>query len=173
MTTWYWPGRPNPAFPGFDAATQAGYVDIASIRVHGGQKKGPNHVHPDRSVSLTTPSCSPRHVADAVARSPTNCTSMYTALRSNNVWQWSRWNSTWDLKPGHPADEVRSFPSSGPYKIDPSGRWRPWSFVADRWWGTKAITTDLRLAAGAGIQDRVNNRSVDVVDVAAGSSGSW
>ena len=43
----------------------------------------------------------------------------------------------------------------------------------DRWWGAKAITKRITVwPQGADIQDRVNNRSVDVVDVAAGSSGA-
>ena len=43
----------------------------------------------------------------------------------------------------------------------------------DRWWGPKAITKRVTVwPQGADIQDRVNNRSVDVVDVAVGSSGA-
>ncbi len=43
----------------------------------------------------------------------------------------------------------------------------------DRWWGPKAITKRITVwPQGPDIQDRVNNRSVDVVDVAAGSSGA-
>ena len=43
----------------------------------------------------------------------------------------------------------------------------------DRWWGPKAITKRITVwPQAADIQDRVNNRSVDVVDVAAGSSGA-
>ena len=43
----------------------------------------------------------------------------------------------------------------------------------DRWWGPKAITKRITVSPqAADIQDRVNNRSVDVVDVAAGSSGT-
>jgi peptide/nickel transport system substrate-binding protein len=43
----------------------------------------------------------------------------------------------------------------------------------DRWWGPKAITKRVTVwPQAADIQDRVNNRSVDVVDVAVGSSGA-
>lgn len=46
-------------FPGFDAATQAGYVDIANIECTAGQKR-PRCRSSRIAVSLTTPSCSPR-----------------------------------------------------------------------------------------------------------------
>jgi peptide/nickel transport system substrate-binding protein len=43
----------------------------------------------------------------------------------------------------------------------------------DRWWGTKPVTKRITVwPLQADIQDRINNNSVDVVDVAAGSSGS-
>jgi peptide/nickel transport system substrate-binding protein len=43
----------------------------------------------------------------------------------------------------------------------------------DRWWGAKAITRRITVwPQGADIQDRVNHRNVDVLDVAAGSSGA-
>ena len=43
----------------------------------------------------------------------------------------------------------------------------------DRWWGPKTVTaTNHGVAAGADIQDRVNKGGFDVVDVAAGSSGT-
>ncbi|WP_024748307.1 ABC transporter substrate-binding protein [Mycobacterium tuberculosis] len=166
-------------FPGFDAATQAGYVDIANIECTAGQKKARVSFIPDRSVVdhsqlFTATSLMPSHViADQLHIDVT------AALLSNNVSaveQIARlWNSTWDLKPGRSHDEVRSrFPSSGPYKIESVLDDGAVVLVAnDRWWGTKAITKRITVwPQGADIQDRVNNRSVDVVDVAAGSSGS-
>jgi peptide/nickel transport system substrate-binding protein len=81
------------------------------------------------------------------------------------------WNTTWDLKPGI---DLKRFPSSGPYKIQSVLTGGAVVLVAnDRWWGPKAITKRVTVwPQGADIQDRVNNRSVDVVDVAVGSSGA-
>ena len=43
----------------------------------------------------------------------------------------------------------------------------------DRWWGAKPMTKRVTVwPQKADIQDRVNDKSADVVDVAAGSSGA-
>ncbi|WP_204803335.1 ABC transporter substrate-binding protein [Mycobacterium riyadhense] len=166
-------------FPGFDAATQAGYIDIANIECMPGQKKARVSFIPDRSVVdytqlFTATSLMPSHViADTLGIDVT------TALLTNKaplVEQIARlWNTTWDLKPGLKPDEVRKrFPSSGPYRIDSVLDGGAVVLVAnDRWWGARAITKRITVwPQGADIQDRVNNRKVDVVDVAAGSSGA-
>jgi peptide/nickel transport system substrate-binding protein len=162
-------------FPGFDAATQAGYIDIANVECTPGQKKARVSFIPDRSVVdytqlFTATSLMPSHVlADQLHIDVTG------ALLTDTVPQVEQiaalWNTTWDLKPG--AD-LKRFPSSGPYKIDSVLDGGAVVLVAnDRWWGAKAITKRITVwPQGADIQDRVNNRSVDVVDVAAGSSGS-
>ncbi|OSC37861.1 ABC transporter substrate-binding protein [Mycobacterium decipiens] len=166
-------------FPGFDAATQAGYVDIANIECTSGEKKARVSFIPDRSVVdytqlFAATSMMPSHViADQLDIDVT------AALLANEAPQVERvarlWNTTWDLRPGLKPDEVRkSFPSSGPYKIESILDGGAVVLVAnDRWWGTQAVTKRITVwPQGADIQDRVNNRSVDVVDVAAGSSGS-
>ncbi|HSS24105.1 MAG TPA: ABC transporter substrate-binding protein [Mycobacterium sp.] len=162
-------------FPGFDAATQAGYVDIANIECMPGQKKARVSFVPDRSVVdytqlFTATSMMPSHViADQLHVDVT------AALLSNNaqlVGQIARlWNTTWDLKPGV---DLKRFPSSGPYKIESILDRGALVLVAnDRWWGPRPITRRITvLPQGPDIQDRINNRSVDVVDVAAGSSGT-
>jgi peptide/nickel transport system substrate-binding protein len=162
-------------FPGFQAATQAGYVDIADIECMPGQKKARVSFAPDRSVVdytqlFAATSMMPSHViADQLNVDVT------AALLTNKVplvEQIARlWNTTWDLKPGV---DLKRFPSSGPYKIQSVLDGGAVVLVAnDRWWGPKAITKRITVwPEGADIQDRVNNRSVDVVDVAAGSSGS-
>ena len=91
-------------FPGFDAATQAGYVDIANIECMPGQKKARVSFIPDRGVVdynqlFTATSMMPSHViADQLNIDVT------AALLSNNapvVEQIAKlWNTTWDLKPG-------------------------------------------------------------------------
>ena len=162
-------------FPGFDAATQAGYVDIANIECSPGQKKARVSFVPDRSVVdytqlFTATSMLPSHViADRLNGDVT------AALLNNNaglVAQIAKlWNTTWDLKPG--AD-LKRFPSSGPYKIESILAGGTVVLVAnDRWWGPKPITKRINVSPQApDIQDRVNNRSVDEVDVAAGSPGT-
>lgn len=166
-------------FPGFDAATQAGYVDIANIECIPGQKKARVSFIPDRGVVdymqlFAATTMMPSHViADQLNIDVT------ATLLSNNgpsVAQIAQlWNTAWDLKPGLKQDEVlKRFPSSGPYKIESVLDDGAVVLVAnDRWWGPKAITKRITVSPQApDIQDRVNNRSVDVVDVAAGSSGT-
>ncbi|MCV7051454.1 hypothetical protein H7H82_12750 [Mycobacterium heidelbergense] len=162
-------------FPGFDAATQAGYVDIANVGCIPGQKKARVSFVPDRGVVdytqlFSATSMMPSHViADQLNVDVT------AAVLSNNTQLVERvaklWNTTWDLRPGV---DLKRFPSSGPYKIDRVLDGGAVVLVAnDRWWGPKAITKRITVwPQAADIQDRVNNRSVDVVDVAAGSSGT-
>src|SRR5699024_4027130 len=66
------------------------------------------------------------------------------------------------------------FPSSGPYKIDAVLDGGAVVLVAnDRWWGAAPATKRITVwPQGADIQERVNKRSVDVVDVATGSAGT-
>jgi peptide/nickel transport system substrate-binding protein len=162
-------------FPGFDAATQAGYVDIANVECIPGQKKARVSFVPDRGVVdysqlFDATSIMPSHViADQLNVDVT------AALLSNNgslVGQIAKlWNTVWDLKPGV---DLKRFPSSGPYKIERVLDGGAVVLVAnDRWWGPKAVTKRITVwPQGPDIQDRVNNRSVDVVDVATGSSGA-
>ncbi len=162
-------------FPGFAAATQAGYVDIANVECLPGQKKARVSFIPDRSVVdytqlFSATSMMPSHViADRLNVDVT------AALLSNNVplvQQIAKlWNSVWDLKPGM---DLKLFPSSGPYRIESIVDRGGVVLVAnDRWWGSKAITRRITVwSQGPDIQDRVNSRSVDVVDVAAGSGGA-
>jgi peptide/nickel transport system substrate-binding protein len=162
-------------FPDFNAATQAGYLDIANVECMPGQKKARVSFIPDRGVVdynqlFTATSLMPSHViADQLNVDVT------AALLSNNaplVQQIARlWNTVWDLKPGI---DLKRFPSSGPYKIESILDGGAVVLVAnDRWWGPKAITKRITVwPQGPDIQDRVNNRSVDVVDVASGSSGA-
>jgi peptide/nickel transport system substrate-binding protein len=162
-------------FPGFDAATQAGYVDIANIECTPGQKKARVSFVPDRSVVdytqlFTATSMMPSHVISDQLNGDVTA-----ALQNNNaqlVAQIAKlWNTTWDLKPGV---DLKRFPSSGPYKIQSILDGGAVVLVAnDRWWGPKPITKRITVSPQApDIQDRVNNRSVDVVDVAAGSPGT-
>ncbi len=161
-------------FPAFGAATQAGYVDIANVECMPGQKKARVSFASDRSVVdytqlFAATSIMPSHViADQLN---VDVTAALLTNKAPLVDQIARlWNTTWDLKPGI---DLKRFPSSGPYKIQSVLDGGAVVLVAnDRWWGPKAITKRITVwSQGADIQDRVNNRAVDVVDVAVGSSG--
>ncbi|HTQ20870.1 ABC transporter substrate-binding protein [Mycobacterium sp.] len=162
-------------FPAFAAATQAGYVDIANIECMPGQKKARVSFIPDRTVVdysqlFGATSLMPSHIiADQLKVD-------VTAVLLGNQIQLvdeiaKRWNTIWDLKPGV---DLKRFPSSGPYKIESVLDGGVVVLSAnDRWWGPKPVTRRITVRPqGADIQDRVNHRDVDVVDVAAGSSGS-
>lgn len=166
-------------FPGFDAATQAGYADIANIECIPGQKKARVSFIPDRGVVdyqqlFVATTMMPSHViADQLN---IDVTATLLSNNASSIGQIAQlWNTGWDIKPGLTHDEiVKRFPSSGPYKIESVLDNGAVVLVAnDRWWGPKAITKRITVSPQApDIQDRVNNRSVDVVDVAAGSSGT-
>ncbi len=101
------------------------------------------------------------------------------ALLGNNAPVIARiaqlWNTTWNLKPGIDSGVVaKHFPSSGPYKIESVLDGGAVVLVAnDKWWGAKPMTKRVTVwPQKADIQDRVNDKSADVVDVAAGSSGA-
>jgi peptide/nickel transport system substrate-binding protein len=162
-------------FQGFDAATQAGYADIANVDCMPGQKKARVSFNPDRSVVdytqlFTATSMMPSHViADQLN---IDVTAALLANKGQLVDAIAKlWNVTWELKPGL---DIKRFPSSGPYKIQSILDGGAVVLVAnDRWWGPKPITKRVTVwTQGVDIQDRLNNRSVDVVDVAAGSSGT-
>lgn len=162
-------------FPGFNAANQAGYLDIAGIECQAGQKKARVNFFPTRAITdynqlFGATSLLPSHViADDLGIDVT------AAIQSNDPAAIKRiadaWNTIWNLKPDL---DLKRFPSSGPYKIDsvlPSGA------VAltanDKWWGTKPVTDRITVwPRGIDVQDRLNNGTFHVVDVATGSSGT-
>ncbi|MBS4729375.1 hypothetical protein MSM1_13850 [Mycobacterium sp. SM1] len=166
-------------YPSFAAASQAGYVDIARVDCVPGQKKARVSFAPDRSIVdyhqlFTATSMMPSHViADELGVDVT------AALLAHNTPVIDRiarlWNTLWDLKPGLQPDAVRKrFPSSGPYRLDRVLDGGAVALVAnERWWGSKPATKRVTVrSAGADIQDRLNKRGVDVLDVAAGSLGA-
>ena len=102
-------------------------------------------------------------------------TDVTTALLNNDGPAVERiaqvWNNTWNLSPDL---DMKRFPSSGPYKLESVTDGGAVVLVAnDKWWGAKPITTKVTVwPRGADIQDRVNQGSLDVVDIAAGSAGT-
>lgn len=162
-------------FPAFDAASRAGYLDIDSVDCQPGQKKARVTYLPGRGVVdylqlFTATSMMPSHViGDVLGVDVTRTIQAGDPAAVDRVAQ--AWNTIWDLKPGV---DLKRFPSSGPYKIDsvlPEGAV---VLVAnDRWWGAKAITKRITVwPRGVDVQDRINNGTFQVVDVATGSSGT-
>ena len=165
-------------FPEFDAASRAGYSDIASVECAPGQKRARVSFAPDRGFVdfgqlFAATSLMPSHViADQLGLGDGGVT---TAILDNDgpaVQQIARWwNTGWDLKPDV---DLKRFPSSGPYMLDEVTKDGAVVLVAnDKWWGAAAVTDRVTVwPRGADIQDRINESAYDVVDIAAGSSGT-
>jgi peptide/nickel transport system substrate-binding protein len=166
-------------FPGFDAANRAGYSDIASVDCAPGQKKARVTFAQDRGFVdfgqlFTATSMMPSHViSDELGLGDGGVTS---AIINNDGPMVDRiaqvWNNTWNL--GADGFDPKRFPSSGPYEIDSVNKDGSVLLVAnDKWWGAKPVTNKITVwPRRADIQDKVNQGAYDVVDVAAGSSGT-
>ncbi|BBX70647.1 ABC transporter substrate-binding protein [Mycolicibacterium psychrotolerans] len=165
-------------FPSFDAASRAGYTDIATVDCTPGQKKARVSFAQDRGFTdygqlFAATSMMPSHViADELGLGDGGVT---TALLSNDGPVVERiaqvWNNTWNLSPDL---DLKRFPSSGPYRIDAvTGDGAVVLVANDKWWGTKPVTAKVTVwPRSADLQDRVNEGAFDVVDIAAGSSGT-
>ncbi|UXA10462.1 hypothetical protein KXD97_20385 [Mycobacterium sp. SMC-8] len=165
-------------FPGFDAASRAGYVDIASVDCAPGQKKARVSFAPERGFTdygqlFAATSMMPAHViADVLGLGDGGVT---RALLDNDRPTVERiaqvWNTTWDLTPDL---DLKKFPSSGPYKMDSVTEDGAVKLVAnDKWWGTTPVTAEITVwPRSADMQDKVNEGAYDVVDIATGSSGT-
>jgi peptide/nickel transport system substrate-binding protein len=165
-------------FPQFDAASRAGYIDIADIDCQPGQKKARVSFAIDRAFAdygqlFTATSLMPSHViADELGLGEGGVTRALQAADLPVIDRIAQvWNTGWDLQPG--AD-VKKFPSSGPYKIESVRDDGAVVLVAnDRWWGTRPVTPRITVwQRGLYVQDRVNDGTFEVVDVATGSSGT-
>ncbi|CAN5432944.1 ABC transporter substrate-binding protein [soil metagenome] len=165
-------------FPAFDSASRAGYIDIAAVDCQPGQKKARvsfavNRNFADYGQLFTATSIMPSHViADELGLGDGG---IVTALQTGDLAVVAQiaqvWNTTWDLKPGIDA---KRFPSSGPYKIDAVQDDGAVVLTAnDQWWGAKPMTKRITVwPRGVDVQDRINDGTFDVVDVATGSSGT-
>ncbi|BDY31513.1 ABC transporter substrate-binding protein [Mycolicibacterium mageritense] len=164
-------------YPAFDAASQAGYRDIATVDCAPGQKKARVSFVQDRAFIdygqlFSATSLMPSHViADELGLGDAGVTN---ALQTGDAPTVDRiaqaWNTVWDLKPDL---DLKRFPSSGPYRLDSVSDDGVVVLVAnEQWWGGKPITGKVAVwPRGADIQERVNEGSFDVVDIASGSSG--
>ena len=165
-------------FPGFDAANRAGYLDVAAVECAPGQKKARVSFAQDRGFVdfgqlFAATALMPSHViADQLGAGDGAVT---TALQTGDQPTIDRiaqlWNTTWNLTPDL---DLKRFPSSGPFKLDSVDADGAVVLVAnDKWWGAKPLTARITVwPRGADVQDRVNSGDYDVVDIAAGSSGT-
>jgi peptide/nickel transport system substrate-binding protein len=161
-------------FPGFEAANQAGYREIATVDCAPGQKRARVSFAQDRALVdfgqlFAATALMPSHViADELGLDVTSAIINNDGPSIDRIAQ--AWNSTWNLKPGI---DLKRFPSSGPYKLDSvSGDGAVVLVANDKWWGAKPVTNKIIVSPrGADVQDRLDNGTVDVVDVASGSSG--
>ena len=162
-------------FPGFDAASQAGYLDIAGIECQSGAKSARVNYFPNRGVAdyaqlFGATSMMPSHVLGDALGLDVNA-----ALQSGDPAAVARiadgWSTIWNFTG---EIDLTKFPSSGPYKIasvSPDGSIQ--LIANDRWWGAKPLTNRVTVwPRGVDVQDRINNGSFHVVDVATGSSGT-
>jgi peptide/nickel transport system substrate-binding protein len=165
-------------FPAFDSANRAGYIDIASIDCQPGQKKARVSFAIDRNFAdygqlFTATSMMPSHViADELGLGDGGIVNAVQTGNAPVVQQIAQiWNTTWNLKPGI---DPKRFPSSGPYKIAAVQDNGAIVLTAnDKWWGAKPITKRITVwPRGINVQDKINDGTFDVVDVAAGSSGT-
>lgn len=164
-------------FPAFAAANRAGYLDVAAVDCAPGQKRARVTFAQDRAFVdfgqlFAATSLMPAHViADDLGLGDGGVT---RAIQAGDVPAIERiaasWNTIWNLSPD---PDLKRFPSSGPYKLDAVTETGAVVLVAnDRWWGAKPLTPRITVwPRGADIQDRIDNGSLHVVDVAAGSSG--
>ena len=165
-------------FPAFDAATRAGYTDIATVECVPGQKKARVSFAQDRPFTdygelFTATSLMPAHVlADELGLGDGGVT---RALLDNDGPVVERiaaaWNTVWDLTPDL---DLARFPSSGPYKLGSVSADGSVVLVAnDKWWGTMPITGRVVVhPRSSDMQDRVDEGAYDVVDIASGSLGT-
>ncbi|MEB3031004.1 ABC transporter substrate-binding protein [[Mycobacterium] nativiensis] len=165
-------------FPGFDAASRGGYLDIDHIECRPGQKKARVSFFPDRSIVdyeelFTATSMMPSHViGDKLGVNTTEVLLGAVGPADDVIAKIAEtWNTIWQLDR---SADLRYFPSSGPYKIDSVLEGGAVVLVAnDQWWGAKPVTKRITVwPQSADIADRVSKRVVEVVDVATGSAGS-
>lgn len=165
-------------FPGFDAASRAGYLDIDHIECRPGEKKARVSFFPDRAIVdyddlFTATSMMPSHVIGE--KLGLNTTEVLLAppgpADEGKAKIAEAWNTTWQLDR---SSDLNHFPSSGPYKIDSVLDGGAVVLVAnEKWWGAKPVTKRVIVwPQSADVADRVSKRAVDVVDVATGSAGS-
>lgn len=164
-------------FPAFDAASRAGYVDVAAVDCTPGQKLAHVTFVRDRAVTdygqlFAATSMMPSHVLDDVLGLGDG--GVTKALQGGDGPTIDKiaqaWNATWDLKPD--AD-LKRFPSAGPYKLASVRKDGSITLAAnDKWWGAKPVLGKISVSPrGADLADRIKSGKAEVVDIAAGAVG--
>jgi peptide/nickel transport system substrate-binding protein len=164
-------------FPAFDAASRAGYSDVAVVDCTPGQKRARVTFVRDRDITdygqlFAATSLLPAHVLDDTLGLGDG--GVTKALQSGDAPTIDRiaeaWNTTWDLKPD--AD-LKRFPSAGPYKLASVAKDGSITLAAnDKWWGAKPVIGKITVSPrGADIVSRIQSGKVEVVDIAAGVIG--
>ena len=162
-------------YSAFDAATSAGYSDIAALECAPGQKRARVTFARDRDFTdfgqlFSATSMMPSHVLDDELGLGEG--GVTKAILAGDIPTLVRiaeaWNTTWNLKPGI---DTKRFPSAGPYKLSSVGADGSISLVAnDKWWGTKPqINTVTVWPHTAATADRIKAGKVEIADIAAGS----
>lgn len=164
-------------YPAFDAASRAGYSDIAVVDCTPGQKRARVTFVRDRDITdygqlFAATSLLPAHVLDdTLGLGDGGVTKALQSADGPTIDKIAEaWNTTWDLKPD--AD-LKKFPSAGPYKLASVAKDGSITLAAnDKWWGAKPVIGKITVAPrGADIASRIKSGKAEVVDIAAGVVG--
>lgn len=164
-------------YPAFDAASRAGYSDVAVVDCTPGQKRARVTFVRDRDITdygqlFAATSMLPAHVLDdTLGLGDGGVTKALQSADGPTIDKIAEaWNTTWELKPD--AD-LKKFPSAGPYKLASVAKDGSITLAAnDKWWGAKPVIGKITVAPrGADIASRIKSGKVEVVDIAAGVVG--
>ncbi|WP_418002130.1 ABC transporter substrate-binding protein [Mycobacterium sp. PDNC021] len=164
-------------FPAFDAASRAGYADLAAVDCTPGQKRARAVFVRDRAVTdygqlFAATSMLPAHVLDDALGLGDG--GVAKALQTGDGPTIDKiaeaWNTTWDLKPDV---DLKRFPSAGPYKLASVAKDGSITLAAnDKWWGAKPVIGKITVSPrGADLASRIKSGKAEIVDVAAGVIG--
>lgn len=164
-------------YPAFDAASRAGYSDVAVVDCTPGQKRARVTFVRDRDITdygqlFAATSMLPAHVLDdTLGLGEGGVTKALQSADGPTIDKIAEaWNTTWELKPD--AD-LKKFPSAGPYKLASVAKDGSITLAAnDKWWGAKPVIGKITVAPrGADIASRIKSGKAEVVDIAAGVVG--
>ncbi|WP_032387316.1 ABC transporter substrate-binding protein [Rhodococcoides fascians] len=160
--------------PLFDAASTAGYSDIASIDCVPGAKDATVVFAPGRSYQnwralFGATDLLPAHVAARAAGVP-NVVDPIVAGDDGVVSRIADfWNTGWTLTPG--SVDTSLLPSAGPYRVDSYTAEDGLVLVAnDAWWGIPPETQRVVIwPKGTDVPAKIADGSLDVIDQGAGA----
>lgn len=160
--------------PLFDAASTVGYSDILRVDCAPGSRdatvvfKSEQSYLPWRTLFNAT-DLMPAHVAAQAAGVPNVVAAVQTADPAVMARLADFWNTGWLLKPG--AVDAKTFPSSGPYRIESYSATDGLVLVRnEHWWGMPARTPRIVVwPKGSDLAKAASDKSLDAVDVGAGA----